>query len=395
MRFAFPVILAAILLDAIGLGLVMPILPGLLRTLTSADLRTFHYGGLMAAYALMQFLCAPVLGALSDRFGRRPVLLVSMAGAAADYVLMALAPSLGWLYAGRLLAGATGANMAVATALLTDITAPGLRAKRFGQLGAMFGIGFIAGPVLGGLLGDWHLRAPFVAAAILNGANALFAYFLLPESRPAESRPRLSLKAMNPFTTLHRLAGGPMLVQLVTVFALLALVSQIPATLWILYGQDRLGWSLSVAGLSLAGYGACHALAQAFGTGAIVERFGERRALLSGLAADALGMLLISFATRSWIPFVLLPLFAAGGMALPALQAMLSREVDQARQGELQGMLASVASLMGIVGPLVVSTSYALTRTTWPGATWVFGAMFYVLVGALMAWQARRPLATA
>ncbi|GAA0912492.1 Tet(A)/Tet(B)/Tet(C) family tetracycline efflux MFS transporter [Luteibacter anthropi] len=395
MRFAFPVILAAILLDAIGLGLVMPILPGLLRTLTSADLRTFHYGGLMAAYALMQFLCAPVLGALSDRFGRRPVLLVSMAGAAADYVLMALAPSLGWLYAGRLLAGATGANMAVATALLTDITAPGLRAKRFGQLGAMFGIGFIAGPVLGGLLGDWHLRAPFVAAAILNGANALFAYFLLPESRPAESRPRLSLKAMNPFTTLHRLAGGPMLVQLVTVFALLALVSQIPATLWILYGQDRLGWSLSVAGLSLAGYGACHALAQAFGTGAIVERFGERRALLTGLAADALGMLLISFATRSWIPFVLLPLFAAGGMALPALQAMLSREVDQARQGELQGMLASVASLMGIVGPLVVSTSYALTRTTWPGATWVFGAMFYVLVGALMAWQARRPLATA
>lgn len=395
MRFAFPVILAAILLDAIGLGLVMPILPGLLRTLTSADLRTFHYGGLMAAYALMQFLCAPVLGALSDRFGRRPVLLVSMAGAAADYVLMALAPSLGWLYAGRLLAGATGANMAVATALLTDITAPGLRAKRFGQLGAMFGIGFIAGPVLGGLLGDWHLRAPFVAAAILNGANALFAYFLLPESRPAESRPRLSLKAMNPFTTLHRLAGGPMLVQLVTVFALLALVSQIPATLWILYGQDRLGWSLSVAGLSLAGYGACHALAQAFGTGAIVERFGERRALLTGLAADALGMLLISFATRSWIPFVLLPLFAAGGMALPALHAMLSREVDQARQGELQGMLASVASLMGIVGPLVVSTSYALTRTTWPGATWVFGAMFYVLVGALMAWQARRPLATA
>ena len=249
--------------------------------------------------------------------------------------------------------------------------------------------------MLGGLLGDWHLRAPFVAAAILNGANALFAYFLLPESRPAESRPRLSLKAMNPFTTLHRLAGGPMLVQLVTVFALLALVSQIPATLWILYGQDRLGWSLSVAGLSLAGYGACHALAQAFGTGAIVERFGERRALLTGLAADALGMLLISFATRSWIPFVLLPLFAAGGMALPALQAMLSREVDQARQGELQGMLASVASLMGIVGPLVVSTSYALTRTTWPGATWVFGAMFYVLVGALMAWQARRPLATA
>lgn len=395
MRFAFPVILAAILLDAIGLGLVMPILPGLLRTLTSADLRTFHYGGLMAAYALMQFLCAPVLGALSDRFGRRPVLLVSMAGAAADYVLMALAPSLGWLYAGRLLAGATGANMAVATALLTDITAPGLRAKRFGQLGAMFGIGFIAGPVLGGLLGDWHLRAPFVAAAILNGANALFAYFLLPESRPAESRPRLSLKAMNPFTTLHRLAGGAMLVQLVTVFALLALVSQIPATLWILYGQDRLGWSLSVAGLSLAGYGACHALAQAFGTGAIVERFGERRALLTGLAADALGMLLISFATRSWIPFVLLPLFAAGGMALPALQAMLSREVDQARQGELQGMLASVASLMGIVGPLVVSTSYALTRTTWPGATWVFGAMFYVLVGALMAWQARRPLVRA
>ncbi|KAF1005238.1 MAG: Tetracycline resistance protein, class C [Luteibacter sp.] len=389
MRLAIPVILIAILLDAVGLGLIMPILPGLLRTLAPPGTQTFHYGGLLAAYALMQFLCAPILGALSDRFGRRPILLLSMIGAAADYVLMAVAPSLAWLYVGRLISGATGANMAVATASLTDLTPPEGRARRYGQLGAMFGLGFIAGPVLGGLLGDWHLRAPFVAAAILNGANALLALIFLPESRAADDRPALSLKAVNPFTALHRLSGGPRLLPLACVFALISFVSQIPGTLWILYGQDRLAWSLSVAGLSLAAYGACHAMAQAVLTGAAVKRLGEAAALLAGLAAEIVGMLLMSIATRSWIPFLALPLFAAGGMAMPALQALLSREVDDARQGELQGVLASVISLTGIVGPLLVSAVYGWSRGWWPGAIWAFGAMFYLLVWPLLAWRAR------
>lgn len=388
MRLAIPVILAAILLDAVGLGLIMPILPGLLRTLAPPGTQTFHYGGLMAAYALMQFLCAPVLGVLSDRYGRRPVLLVSMIGATADYLLMAVAPSLAWLYAGRLLSGATGANMAVATACLTDLTPQEGRARRYGQLGAMFGLGFIAGPVLGGLLGDWHLRAPFAAAAVLNGANALLALLFLPESRPTVERAPLSWHAMNPFTALHRLSGGPRLLPLVCVFALLAFVSQVPGTLWILYGQDRLAWSLSVAGLSLAAYGACHALAQAVLTGAAVKRLGETRALIAGLAAEVVGMLLMSIATRSWIPFLALPLFAAGGMAVPALQALLSREVDDTRQGELQGMLASVISLTGIAGPLVVSAAYGGSRGWWPGAVWAFGAALYLLVWPLLSWRA-------
>lgn len=280
-------ILATVLLDAIGVGIVMPILPGLLRSLAATGSTDTHYGVLLALYAFAQFLCAPLLGALSDRFGRRPVLLASLAGAALDYLLMALAPTLAWLYVGRLIAGITGANVAVATAYVTDVTAEPDRARRFGQLGAMMGIGFIAGPLIGGLLGALHLRAPFVAAALLNALNLVLVWRVLPESRPRSAGGGRTAGALNPFANLRRLSGAPALAPLVGIYVIVALVSQAPATLWILYGQEHFGWSTPVAGLSLAGYGACHALAQAFAIGPLIARLGERRALALGLAGDA------------------------------------------------------------------------------------------------------------
>jgi DHA1 family tetracycline resistance protein-like MFS transporter len=380
---ALTVILITLLLDAVGMSLVFPILPGLLRELGGADATSHHYGALLAVYAAMQFLFSPMLGALSDRFGRRPVLLASLAGAAADYVLMALAPDLTWLYIGRVLSGITGASMAVGTAYLTDVTPEPDRAKRYGQMGAALGLGFVVGPLMGGALGEWSLRAPFVAAAVMNGLNLLLAWFSLPESNHHRTS-RLELAKLNAFSALHRLRGQAPLLPLVGVFAVITLVSQVPAALWILYGQERYGWSAWMAGLSLAGYGALHAISQAFVTGPMVARLGERRALLAGMAADGLGFVLIGLATAGWMPFALLPLFAVGGLAVPALQAVLARQVDERQQGELQGTLASIASLIGIGGPLVVTAGFAATRLSWPGSVWFAAAALYLLVLPLL-----------
>ncbi|WP_146064022.1 MULTISPECIES: MFS transporter [Mycetohabitans] len=377
------VILATVMLDAAGIGLIMPILPALLRSLGGTQAgSSAHYGILLALYALMQFVFAPILGALSDRFGRRPVLLLSLAGAATDYVVMAWAPSLPWLYVGRALSGITGATAAVATAYITDITPEPRRAQRFGQLSAMMGVGLIGGPLLGGLLGALHLRAPFVAAAVMNGLNLLLALLVLPESRHVRGTTtgwKMNLK-LNWGGSLNRLGAGTQLPPLIGIYATIVVASQVPATLWILYGQDQFGWGASVAGLSLAGYGACHALSQAFVIGPLVGRVGEWRSLLLGVAADAAGLALLAVASSAWVPFALLPLFAAGGMTMPALQAMIARQVSDEAQGELQGALASLSSLIGVGGPVAVTAVYAWSVAWFPGLAWALGAASYLLV---------------
>jgi DHA1 family tetracycline resistance protein-like MFS transporter len=380
---ALTIILATLLLDAVGMSLVFPILPGLLRELAGTDATTYHYGALLAVYAAMQFLFAPVLGALSDRFGRRPVLLVSLAGAAADYMLMALAPNLAWLYVGRVLSGVTGASMSVGTAYVTDVSAEPERAMRYGQMGAAMGLGFVIGPLIGGALGEWSLRAPFVAAAVMNAVNLLMAWRALPESNQNRTA-HLDPRKFNAFSALHRLSGRPPLLPLAGVFAVVALVSQVPGSLWILYGQQRYGWSAFIAGMSLACYGGLHAISQAFVTGPLVARLGDKRALLAGMAADGLGFALMGAATTGWMPFALLPLFAVGGLALPALQALLARQVDEQHQGELQGTIAGLTSLIGVAGPLVVTASFAATQKTWPGCVWLAAAVFYLLALPLL-----------
>ncbi|EPZ4755582.1 Tet(A)/Tet(B)/Tet(C) family tetracycline efflux MFS transporter, partial [Klebsiella quasipneumoniae] len=322
------VILCTVALDAVGIGLIMPVLPGLLRDLVHSNDVTAHYGILLALYALMQFACAPVLGALSDRFGRRPVLLVSLSGAAIDYAIMATAPFLWVLYIGRIVAGITGATGAVAGAYIADITDGDERARYFGFMSACFGFGMVAGPVLGGLMSSFSPHAPFFAAAALNGLNFLMGIFLLPESHKGERRP-LRREALNPLASFRWVRGMTVIAALMAVFFIMQLVGQAPATLWVIFGEDRFHWDTSLIGISLAAFGILHSLAQAMITGPVTTRLGERRALMLGMIADGAGYILLALATRGWMAFPIMVLLASGGIGMPALQAVLSRQVDE------------------------------------------------------------------
>ncbi|MGB9992307.1 TCR/Tet family MFS transporter [Pseudoduganella rhizocola] len=363
------IIFAAIVLDAVGIGLIFPILPRLLEEVSQTANVAPWIGSMTALYAVMQFIFAPVLGALSDRLGRRPVLLVSLAGAALNYAIMAFAPQLWMLFLGRAIAGLTGANMSVAMAYITDISPEAQRAKRFGLFNAMFGIGFIIGPVLGGILGDYSLRLPFIAAAVLNAANLLLALFLLPESR-TPGRGRVDLAALNPLHPLRWAFSMKALLPVTIVFFILSGTGEAYGTCWALWGQDVFRWSGMWIGLSLGAFGVCQSLAQAFLPGPAVRLFGERRAILGGFAASCSGLCVMAFARQGWMVFAAMPLFALGGVGIPALQSLASRLVDENRQGQLQGVLASSVSLASIAAPLGFSTVYLFVREQWPGAVW-------------------------
>lgn len=365
-------------LPSVLLGVCTGVFGGLLRDLVHSNDVTAHYGILLALYALMQFACAPVLGALSDRFGRRPVLLVSLAGAAVDYAIMATAPFLWVLYIGRIVAGITGATGAVAGAYIADITDGDERARHFGFMSACFGFGMVAGPVLGGLMGGFSPHAPFFAAAALNGLNFLTGCFLLPESHKGERRP-LRREALNPLASFRWARGMTVVAALMAVFFIMQLVGQVPAALWVIFGEDRFHWDATTIGISLAAFGILHSLAQAMITGPVAARLGERRALMLGMIADGTGYILLAFATRGWMAFPIMVLLASGGIGMPALQAMLSRQVDEERQGQLQGSLAALTSLTSIVGPLLFTAIYAASITTWNGWAWIAGAALYLL----------------
>lgn len=369
-------ILLTVLLDGAGMGLTLPILPTLLREVGhSADLGG-RFGAFLGLYALMQFLCSPILGSLSDRFGRRPLLLVSLGGAAIDYLFMAFAPSLTLLFLGRAIAGATSASMAVASAYVADVTAESQRARAFGQLGACIGLGFIVGPAIGGVLGEQWVRAPFLAAAALNLVNLLLVWRLLPESHGGTPGAKVSA---DPFVALRWAFGFPVLVPLMGAFVVIGLVGQIGGTIWVLYGEDRFAWAPITIGLSLAGFWLFHALAQAFVAGPLAERWGEKRTMLVGIVADSTAYMLVAIATQGWMAFALLPLFCLGGISVPALQALLSAQVDEEHQGRLQGVLASLISLASIIGPPAISALYFATRAELPGTVWIAGAALYLL----------------
>jgi len=372
MNKALIVILSTVALDAIGAGLIFPILPDLLREVTGGDDFGFLYGLMLSVFAIMQFVLSPVLGALSDRFGRRPVLLLSLAGTLIDYLVMGLSP-LGWvLVVGRAVAGITSANMAVASAYITDITPAAQRAQRFGTIGAVMSTGFIIGPVIGGVMGAWWLRSPFLAAALFNGLNLLVALFALPESR-STSQDKFELKELNPFRPLLWLWNFKDLLPLVTVFLVFGLVAAIPGTVWVLYGAERFGWDFGVSG----------ALAQAFLVGTLSRRFGDLGTLMIGVAFDMLAYTLMAFATQSWMGYAVAPLFALGGVAMPALQSLATSRVSDEQQGQLQGVLASLMSLAGIVGPVLTTALFFSTKASWIGTTWLVGAGLYLLASPL------------
>nr|AIA15198.1 TetA [uncultured bacterium] len=384
MNKALIVILATVAIDAIGAGLIFPILPELLTQLTEGGDIGFLYGAMLAVYAVMQFVFSPVLGALSDRFGRRPVLLLSLAGTLIDYLVMALSP-LGWiLVVGRAMAGITSANMAVASAYITDITPPEQRAARFGLVGAVMSMGFIVGPVIGGVMGAWWLRSPFLIAALFNGLNLAVALFVLPESRKASDEP-FDFKQLNPLAPLMWLWNFKPLLPMVIVSIVFGLIAAVPGTIWVLYGAERFGWDSVHMGISLSVFGVSGALSQAFLVGPLTKRFGDLGTLMIGVAFDTLAYTLMAFAYQSWMGYAVAPLFALGGVAMPALQSLLTSRVNDEQQGQLQGVLASLMSLAGIVGPVLTTAIFFSTKDIWIGTIWLVGAALYLLATPLFA----------
>lgn len=347
-------VLFLIFLDTMGIGLVTPILPELLTEFAHGDTAAAsnHYGVLIAVYAAMQLLFAPIIGALSDRFGRRKAILGCLLGAAPDYLLMAFAPSVSWLFVGRVIAGITGAGFSAATSYVADITPPHDRARSFGLCGGALALGLIMGPTLGGLLGEIHLRAPFLVAALLNFLALLYGAFVLPESLRAEDRRPFRLSRANPLTPF-RIVRGRLLVVLTAAVLCEHLAQEVLKSVWVLHVRDRFAWGTAEIGISFAVVGLVTAFAQAVLVGTVVRRVGERRALIAGLGASVIAYLGLAAATRGWMAFALILPFALGSIAIPAAQALLTTAVSRSEQGTLQGSQSALASGTAVVGPLL------------------------------------------
>jgi len=392
---AIAFIFAVVLLDVIALGIVIPVLPKLVESMVGETARGAEVFGLFGtAWALMQFVCSPLLGALSDRFGRRPVLLISMAGHGLDYILMAVAPNLAWLFVGRIISGITAASFGTAYAYIADVTDPEKRAQSFGVVGAAFGVGFVLGPALGGILGAYDPRLPFWVAAAFSLANAAYGYLFVPESLPAERRMAFSLARANPVGSLHLLRRRPELLGLAGVNFLHQLAHASLPAIAVLYTSYRYGWDSQMMGLSLAAIGIMSGLVQGTLIKPIVARLGERRTLLAGLLCGALGFAIYGWARTTVEFWAGIPVLALWGIAGAATQAMMSQLVTPSEQGQLQGANASIMAVAGLLGPGLFSFTFAWsiapgTAASLPGLAFLLAAILLVLAAGL-AWQVTR-----
>ena len=380
-KAALGFIFVTLLLDVIGFGIIIPVLPKLISQLIGGTLsEASQYGGwLMFAFSVMQFLFSPVLGNLSDRFGRRPVLLFSLFGFGLDYLLLAFAPNIAWLFVGRILAGITGASMTTATAYIADISEPEKRAQNFGMVGAAFGLGFIIGPVLGGVLGKFGPRIPFYAAAGLTLLNWLYGFFVLPESLAPENRRPFSWKKANPVGSLLHLKNYPVVAGLVGSLVFVYIAAHATQSTWTFYTMEKFNWNEDLVGYSLGFVGLMVAIVQGGLIRILNPKLGAKNSVYLGLALYTIGMLLIAFATESWMAFAFLVPYCLGGIAGPALQGIISNQVPGNEQGSLQGALTSLVSATSIVGPPLMTNIFAFYTAKnapvyFPGAPFLLGA---------------------
>jgi MFS transporter, DHA1 family, tetracycline resistance protein len=394
-------VLITLFIDVLGMGLVIPILPRLVQNLLGGEAAeaSFVFGLLVSIYAVMQFFCAPVLGALSDRFGRRPVILLALAGLACDYVLLSMAPNIWWLVVGRIVAGACGATFTPAGAYIADVSPPEKRAANFGLLGVAFGLGFIAGPALGGFLGATSLRLPFVVCAALTFVNFLFGLLVMPESLRPENRRHINFGQMNPVGAVKAVWRYRGVAAMVPVFAAAQLAQQGMQTVWVPYTTYRFNWDVAGVGLSLAIVGLLFAFSQGVLVRPMVARFGERATLLGSLVVATLGMVLFGLASQGWMMYAVTALYCVGlGLLNPSVQGLMSRTVPANEQGLLQGAMTSVMTGAAILGPLLASGSFALfispaAPVQLPGAPFFLGSALCACAFWLAWRSARTPAA--
>lgn len=380
---ALSFIFITLLIDVMGWGLIIPVMAHLISELKHIPVnQASPYGGyLLSVFAITQFLFSPVIGNLSDRYGRRPVLLFSLLGFGIDYIILALAPAYGWLFIGRVIAGITGASFTTATAYIADVSEDETaRAKNFGMIGAAFGLGFVLGPSLGALLATWGIRAPFYGASVLCLFNCLNGYFFLPESLSKEHRRPFDWKRANPFGSLKFLTRHPEIGGLAFSFFLIYLAVQSVQANWNFFTSYRFGWSDKMIGISLAVVGVLVGVVQAGLTRIINPKIGNEKSIYLGLSLYTLGLLLFAFATESWMMFVFLVPYCLGGICGPSLQSVISGHVARNQQGELQGALTSLMSLTTFLGPLIMTNIFAFFTSNkapfkFPGVHFLIGAI--------------------
>ncbi|UBM60955.1 TCR/Tet family MFS transporter [Marinilongibacter aquaticus] len=376
-------IFITVLIDVIGIGIIIPIIPVLIQELTGGTVsKASEYAlWLVFVFSFMQFIFSPIIGGLSDQFGRRKVLLFSLFGYGLDYLFLAMAPTIGWLFVGRTISGICGASFTTANAYIADVSTPEKRSQNFGLVGAAFGLGFIIGPSIGGILGSYGSRVPFFAAAGLSLVNWLYGYFILPESLAPEHRRKFDFKRANPFGSLSNLKKYPFVFTLIASLFLVYIAGYAPQSTWSFYTMEKFQWSEMQVGLSLGFVGLMIAIVQGGLIRVIIPKVGEKRALFFGLFVNMIGLMAFAFVDRGWLMYAVMVPYALSGLAGPAIQGMISNQVQANQQGELQGALTSVMSVAAIIGqPLMLGlfrwfTDSHNSVTYFPGAPFFAGSL--------------------
>jgi DHA1 family tetracycline resistance protein-like MFS transporter len=375
-------ILITILIDCIGFGIIIPIMPSLIKQLTGGTLSdASRYGGLLlVSYSVMQFIFSPVLGSLSDKLGRRPILLISIFGLGLDYIFLAFAPTITWLFVGRIFAGISGASITTASAYIADVSLPEKRAQNFGLIGAAFGLGFIIGPVIGGFFSQYGIRIPFMIAAGLSLVNWLYGYFILPESLKVENRRNFEWKRANPIGALKQIKKYPALIGLLGSLLILYLAAQSTQSIWSYYTIEKFNWNSTWVGYSLGFVGITVALVQGGLIRVIIPKIGNKKSIQIGLILYVIGFASFALASSGWMMFAFIVPYALAGITGPAIQGILSTQIPPNQQGELQGIMTALMSLASIFGPLIMTYLFFYftrhdTQFYFPGAPFVLAAL--------------------